>query len=103
MRFFKKNYFLLLALLPLLIAFIYLQINIPVWDKSTQNILFYSVFLYDIAIILSFLYVNHRFLFEKGDWLRNVITIVACGVVILWTYKHKITFRLDVLLLFIRQ
>ena len=91
MRFFKKNYFLLLALLPLLIAFIYLQINIPVWDKSTQNILFYSVFLYK----------NHTFLFEKGDWLRNIITIVACGVVLLWTYKHKITFRLDILLLFL--
>ena len=99
--FLKENYFLLFALLPLLITFICLQVNIPVWDKSTRKILFYSVFLYDIAIILLFLYVNHRFLFEKGDWLRNIITIVGCGVVLLWTYKHKITFRLDLLLLFL--
>ena len=99
--FLKENYFLLFALLPLLITFICLQVNIPVWDISTQKILFYSVFLYDIAIILLFLYVNHRFLFEKGDWLRNIITIVGCGVVLLWTYKHKITFRLDLLLLFL--
>ena len=99
--FLKENYFLLFALLPLLITFICLQVNIPVWDISTQKILFYSVFLYDIAIILLFLYVNHRFLFEKGEWLRNIITIVGCGVVLLWTYKHKITFRLDLLLLFL--
>ena len=99
--FLKENYFLLFALLPLLITFICLQVNIPVWDISTQKILFYSVFLYDIAIILLFLYVNHRFLFEKGGWLRNIITIVGCGVVLLWTYKHKITFRLDLLLLFL--
>ena len=33
--------------------------------------------------------------------MRNIITIVACGVVLLWTYKHKITFRLDILLLFL--
>ena len=99
--FLKENYFLLFALLPLLITFICLQVNIPVWDISTQKILFYSVFLYDIAIILLFLYVNHRFLFEKGEWLRNIITIVGCGVVLLWTYKHKITFRLDILLLFL--
>lgn len=99
--FLKENYFLLFALLPLLITFICLQVNIPVWDKSTRKILFYSVFLYDIAIILLFLYVNHRFLFEKGDWLRNIITIVGCGVVLLWTYKHKITLRLDIVLLFL--
>ena len=40
--FLKENYFLLFALLPLLITFICLQVNIPVWDKSTQKILFYS-------------------------------------------------------------
>ena len=49
--FLKENYFLLFALLPLLITFICLQVNIPVWDKSTQKTLFYSVFLYDYEIL----------------------------------------------------
>ena len=100
-EFLKKEWFLLLSLLPLLFTIIFLQFTTPVWDESTKNIAFYSVFIYDIAIILVFLYKNHTFLFEKGEWLRNSITIVACGVVLLWTYKHKITFRLDILLLFL--
>ena len=97
----KKEWFLLLTLLPLLFTIIFLQFTTPVWDESTKNIAFYSVFIYDIAIILVFLYKNHTFLFEKGEWLRNSITIIGCGVVLLWTYKHKITFRLDILLLFL--
>ena len=97
----KKEWFLLLTLLPLLFTIIFLQFTTPIWDESTKNTVFYSVFIYDIAIILLFIYRNHRFLFEKGEWLRNIITIVACGVVLLWTYKHKITFRLDILLLFL--
>ena len=97
----KKEWFLLLTLLPLLFTIIFLQFTTPVWDESTKNTAFYSVFIYDIAIILVFLYKNHTFLFEKGEWLRNIITIVACGVVLLWTYKHKITFRLDIILLFL--
>ena len=100
-EFLKKEWFLLLTLLPLLFTIIFLQFTTPIWDESTKNTVFYSVFIYDIAIILLFIYRNHRFLFEKGEWLRNIITIVACGVVLLWTYKHKITFRLDILLLFL--
>ena len=100
-EFLKKEWFLLLSLLPLLFTIIFLQFTTPIWDESTKNTVFYSVFIYDIAILLLFLYKNHTFLFEKGDWLRNSITIVGCGVVLLWTYKHKITFRLDILLLFL--
>ena len=100
-EFLKKEWFLLLTLLPLLFTIIFLQFTTPIWDESTKNTVFYSVFIYDIAIILVFLYKNHTFLFEKGEWLRNSITIVGCGVVLLWTYKHKITFRLDILLLFL--
>lgn len=100
-EFLKKEWFLLLSLLPLLFTIIFLQFTTPIWDESTKNTVFYSVFIYDIAIILVFLYKNHTFLFEKGEWLRNSITIVGCGVVLLWTYKHKITFRLDILLLFL--
>ena len=97
----KKEWFLLLSLLPLLFTIIFLQFTTPIWDESTKNTVFYSVFIYDIAILLLFLYKNHTFLFEKGEWLRNSITTVGCGVVLLWTYKHKITFRLDILLLFL--
>lgn len=97
----KKEWFLLLSLLPLLFTIIFLQFTTPIWDESTKNTVFYSVFIYDIAILLLFLYKNHIFLFEKGEWLRNSITIVGCGVVLLWTYKHKITFRLDIVLFFL--
>ena len=100
-EFLKKEWFLLLTLLPLLFTIIFLQFTTPVWDESTKNIAFYSVFIYDIAIILVFLYKNHTFLFEKGEWLRNIITIIGCSVVLLWTYKHKITLRLDIVLLFL--
>jgi len=100
-EFLKKEWFLLLSLLPLLFTIIFLQFTTPIWDESTKNTVFYSVFIYDIAILLLFLYKNHTFLFEKGEWLRNIITIIGCGVVLLWTYKHKITFRLDILLLFL--
>jgi len=48
----KKEWFLLLSLLPLLFTIIFLQFTTPVWDESTKNIAFYSVFIYDIAIIL---------------------------------------------------
>ena len=97
----KKEWFLLLTLLPLLFTIIFLQFTTPVWDERSKNIAFYSVFIYDIAIILVFLYKNHTFLFEKGEWLRNIITIIGCSVVLLWTYKHKITLRLDIVLLFL--
>lgn len=100
-EFLKKEWFLLLTLLPLLFTIIFLQFTTPVWDESTKNTAFYSVFIYDIAIILVFLYKNHTFLFEKGEWLRNIITIIGCSVVLLWTYKHKITLRLDIVLLFL--
>ena len=97
----KKEWFLLLSLLPLLFTIIFLQFTTPIWDESTKNTVFYSVFIYDIAILLLFLYKNHTFLFEKGEWLRNIITIIGCSVVLLWTYKHKITLRLDIVLLFL--
>ena len=97
----KNNYFLLLSGLPLVITFLFLQINIPIWNETTQKALFYSVFLYSIALILCWIYLHHASLFERGEWLRNIITIVGSGIVLLWTYKHKITFRLDILLLFL--
>ena len=97
----KNNYFLLLSGLPLVITFLFLQINIPIWNETTQKALFYSVFLYNIALILCWIYLHHTSLFERGEWLRNIITIVGSGIVLLWTYKHKITFRLDILLLFL--
>lgn len=95
----KKEWFLLLSLLPLVITFLFLQVWTPLWNNTTTNILFYSIFSYDIALVLVWLYHNYSSLFEKDEWLRNIITIVGCGVVLLWTYKHKITFRLDILLL----
>jgi len=99
--FLKKEWFLLLALLPLVITFLFLQIWVPLWNDTTKNILFYSIFSYDIALILVWLYHNYSSLFQKDEWLRNIITIIGCGVILLWTYKHKITFRLDILLLFL--
>ena len=97
----KNNYFLLLSGFPLVITFLFLQINIPIWDETTQKALFNSVFLYSIALILCWIYLHHASLFERGEWLRNIITIVGSGIVLLWTYKHKITFRLDILLFFL--
>ena len=99
--FLQKEWFLLLALLPLVITFFILQLTTPTWNDTTKNILFYGIFCYDITLILLWLYHNHSSLFERGEWLRNAITIVSCGVVLLWTYKHKITFRLDILFLFL--
>ena len=99
--FLQKEWFLLLALLPLVITFFILQLTTPTWNDTTKNILFYGIFCYDITLILLWLYHNHSSLFERGEWLRNAITIVGCGVVLLWTYKHKITFRLDILFLFL--
>ena len=99
--FLQKEWFLLLALLPLVITFFTLQLTTPTWNDTTKNILFYGIFCYDITLILLWLYHNHSSLFERGEWLRNAITIVSCGVVLLWTYKHKITFRLDILFLFL--
>ena len=55
----KNNYFLLLSGLPLVITFLFLQINIPIWNETTQKALFYSVFLYSIALILCWIYLHH--------------------------------------------
>ena len=81
--FLKKEWFLLLALLPLVITFLLLQIWLPLWNDTTKDILFYSIFSYDIALILLWIYHNHSSLFEKDEWIRNTITIVGCGVILL--------------------
>jgi len=44
---------------------------------------------------------HHTLLFKKGEYLRSLIICVGATAVFLWTYKHKITFRMDLLLLFI--
>ena len=54
--FLQKEWFLLLALLPLVITFLLLQIWLPLWNDTTKDILFYSIFSYDIALILLWLY-----------------------------------------------
>lgn len=97
----KENWFVMLGALPLVVVFLLWQLHLVGRDEVVQRQLFYCVFVYDIALVLLWIGKQHRALFEKEQWLRNIITIVACGVVILWTYKHKITFRLDVLLLFL--
>lgn len=97
----KNNWYLISALLPLIISTLFTQLFLPAWDDNIRNILFYSVFLYYICLILTWIVINNSFLFQKKEHLLNIITIIGSAVTLLWTYKHKITFRLDILLLFL--
>lgn len=97
-----KNWVILAAVLPIIGTFLIISfVDFP-WDNEFyRNLFINSSFTYGLFCVTAWIIIKHRYLFQKGRWLRNIAIVVAACVVLLWTYKHKITFRFDILLLFI--
>lgn len=96
----SKNWFLVLSIGSILLAFICSYISPELWLNNN----FGSYFLkrgFFLCPFFTFLWLvqHHKILFKKNNYLRSLIIFIGAASVFLWTYKHKITFRLDLLLL----
>ncbi|WP_212900861.1 O-antigen ligase family protein [Capnocytophaga canimorsus] len=89
-----------------IIAFLILVFGIPLfykdfWNDNNVKDLFFQIsagyFLVSSSI---WVFLNRTLLFNKL-WIRNLMIIVASCILLLWTYKHKITFRFDIILVFL--
>lgn len=92
-----------LSALPLIIilgTFLLAYWQPLLWEKDGFKIIFFKVGFYSCGIISAlWMFQHHTLLFRKGEYLRSLIICVGATTVFLWTYKHKITFRMDILLL----
>jgi len=98
----SKYWFSSLPLLIIIIAFILANYQPLLWGREGTNFPFFKIGFYLCGIISTlWMFQHHTLLFKKGEYLRSLIICVGATVVFLWTYKHKITFRMDLLLLFL--
>ena len=97
-----RYWFSSLPLLIIIIAFILANYQSLLWGREGTNFSFFKIGFYLCGIISAlWMFQHHTLLFKKGEYLRSLIICVGATAVFLWTYKHKITFRMDLLLLFI--
>lgn len=95
-----NNWIVLATIIPIVATFFVTFFIDFSWDNEIhKKILINSSFAYGLICVTIWMVTRHHFLFQKNQWIRNLIVIVASCVVVLWTYKHKITFRFDILLL----
>lgn len=97
---FLKNWFSLLPIAIITIALIFTycipQLSFIGGDKEK----FLKICIYLCGVVTAFwMLQHHKLLFVKKEYFRSLIVCVGAAAVFLWTYKHKITFRMDVLLL----
>ena len=97
-----KNWIFLLSLLVIVLAFFLSYIFPDLWIREGfSNGFFKGGFYFCGFFSALWLLQNHVILFRKEKCLRSLIICVGAATVFLWTYKHKITFRMDLLLLFL--
>ena len=97
-----KNWIFLLSLLVIVLAFFLSYIFPDLWIREGfSNDFFKGGFYFCGFFSALWLLQNHVILFSKEKCLRSLIICVGAATVFLWTYKHKITFRMDLLLLFL--
>ena len=96
----NKYWLSALPLIIILATFLLAYWQPLLWEKDGFKIIFFKVGFYSCGIISAlWMFQHHTLLFRKGEYLRSLIICVGATTVFLWTYKHKITFRMDILLL----
>lgn len=98
----NKNWFFLLSIVTIILVFSLSYIFPELWENENFREKFFKVGFYLCGIISALWMLQYRsLLFRKGDYFRSLIICIGATTVFLWTYKHKITFRMDLLLLFL--
>lgn len=96
----NKYWLSALPLIIILATFLLAYWQPLLWEKDGFKMIFFKVGFYSCGIISAlWMFQHHTLLFRKGEYLRSLIICVGATTVFLWTYKHKITFRMDILLL----
>lgn len=98
----REHWFSALPLLIILIIFLLAYKAPLLWEKEEFRVSFFKIGFYLCGIISAlWMFQHYTLLFEKGEYLRSLIICVGATTVFVWTYKHKITFRMDLFLLFL--
>ncbi|ATA73624.1 hypothetical protein CGC49_10265 [Capnocytophaga sp. H4358] len=89
-----------------IIAFLILTLILPLikenfWNEEHTKDWFFRISAGYFFLMTTFWsYFNKSLLFSKS-LIRNLMLIVAASISILWTYKMKITYRFDIILVFL--
>lgn len=95
-------YFPIFSLVALLLSFIGSYYHPELWARENFSVLFFKIGFYLCPFLVAlWMFFRHKILFTRGEYLRSLIICTGVAIVFLWTYKHKITLRLDLLLLFL--
>ena len=95
-------YFPIFSLVALLLSFIGSYYHPELWTRENFSVLFFKIGFYFCPFLVAlWIFFRHKILFTRGEYLRSLIICTGVAIVFLWTYKHKITLRLDLLLLFL--
>ncbi|WP_404981988.1 O-antigen ligase family protein [Capnocytophaga granulosa] len=96
----QKYWLSALPLLFILATFLLTYCQPLMWEKEDFKTYFLKIGFYLCGVISAlWMFLHHTLLFKKGEYLRSLIICIGATIVFLWTYKHKITLHLDILLL----
>ena len=96
-----KNWFILLSVVTIVWVLVLSYTYPELWMRESFRENFFKIGFYLCGLITAlWMFQHHKLLFEKGNYLRSLAICSAAAAVFLWTYKHKVTFRMDLLLLF---
>ena len=96
-----KNWFILLSVVTIVWVLVLSYTYPELWMRESFRENFFKIGFYLCGLIAAlWMFQHHKLLFEKGNYLRSLAICSAAAAVFLWTYKHKVTFRMDLLLLF---
>lgn len=95
-----KYWFSLLPLVAIILSFVlsHYFVETPLVQVSRDTVLKKIIYVCGIIPVI-WMFEHHKFLFKKGEYLRSLIICVGAAVVFLWAYKHKVTFRIEILLI----
>lgn len=95
-----RYWFSALPLIIILTTFLLTYYQPLLWEEEGFKNYFFRIGFYLCSIFSAlWMFQHHTLLFKKGEYLRSLIICVGAAIVFLWTYKHKITLRLDILLI----
>ncbi len=95
-----KYWFSLLPLVTIVFSFVlsYYFVETPLVQVNRGNVLKKIIYVCGIIPVI-WIFQYHKYLFKKGEYLRSLIICVGAATVFLWAYKHKVIFRMEILLL----
>ena len=94
-----KNWFILLSVVTIVWVLVLAYTYPELWMRESFRENFFKIGFYLCGLIAAlWMFQHHKLLFEKGNYLRSLAICSAAAAVFLWTYKHKVTFRMDLML-----